>query len=305
MPEDTSDPDQRLYPIRTVASLTGVNPVTLRAWERRYGLIRPRRTQKGHRLYTEDDVQLIQRVLGYLKQGIAVGQVKRLVNAHGEPPQPEVSKELVDPWSRYETGMLDAIARFDEPALDAIYHDVLSLYPIEIVSTRLIAPLLKHLGSSWRDDQAGIAREHFFSTYLRIKLGTRLHHLNTQGSGARLLAACLPGEYHEIGLLQFCLSAVSHGYRFVLLGPNLPLEQLITPAARAHCRAIVLSGTTRPRGMILADALPRLVQSVAIPVFVGGQCSLRQGEIIRDAGATPLGSDIPAALQIVSRRLKA
>ena len=60
------------FPIRTVSSLTGVKPVTLRAWERRYQLLTPRRTDKGHRLYSRDDIDRITRLQTLLEQGIPV-----------------------------------------------------------------------------------------------------------------------------------------------------------------------------------------------------------------------------------------
>ena len=75
-----------LYPIRTVSSLTGVNSITLRAWERRYGLIKPVRTPKGHRLYTQNDIDLIQQVLELLDKGISIGQVCQLKTHISEDP---------------------------------------------------------------------------------------------------------------------------------------------------------------------------------------------------------------------------
>ncbi|HWS03208.1 MAG TPA: MerR family transcriptional regulator, partial [Gammaproteobacteria bacterium] len=77
-----AQPDDRLpgrFPIRTVANLTGVNPVTLRAWERRYQLLRPERTAKGHRLYSQQDVERIRKVLDLLDRGIAISQVTGLL----------------------------------------------------------------------------------------------------------------------------------------------------------------------------------------------------------------------------------
>ncbi|MES9930293.1 MAG: MerR family transcriptional regulator, partial [Candidatus Thiodiazotropha sp. 6PDIVS] len=67
------------YPIRKVAELTGINPVTLRAWERRYGLIKPERTPKGHRLYTDEHIQLIRRIIGLIDKGISIGQVRHML----------------------------------------------------------------------------------------------------------------------------------------------------------------------------------------------------------------------------------
>ena len=99
-----------LLPIRTVANLTGVNPVTLRAWERRYNLITPQRTPKGHRLYTEQDVELIKQVLDLLDQGISISQVKPLL---GKPAEQAAAVPGGDVWRNYQQNMLEAIESFD------------------------------------------------------------------------------------------------------------------------------------------------------------------------------------------------
>src|SRR5690606_41319884 len=77
---DHDDAAQSLLPIRDVARLTGVNPVTLRAWERRYGLIQPQRTPKGHRLYTREDIERVEQVLQWLNRGVPVSQVRELLD---------------------------------------------------------------------------------------------------------------------------------------------------------------------------------------------------------------------------------
>jgi DNA-binding transcriptional MerR regulator/methylmalonyl-CoA mutase cobalamin-binding subunit len=293
-----------LYPIRTVSSLTGVNSVTLRAWERRYGLIQPQRTAKGHRLYTREDIERIQRVVSLLNQGISIGQVKPLVEDTAATAAQLAQPAHADEWQRYRSRLLHAIERFDESALDSAYNDALSLYPVDLVIRNLATPLLQHLGDHWKERAAGIAEEHFFSVYLRNKLGTRLHHLNARGTGALLLVACLPGEFHEIGMLFFALTAVSHGYRVLPLGANLPLEQIPAVLERRPCDAVVLSGSARPARGLFETQLPVLAASVSVPVFVGGAITPRHDQAIIATGAIPIGHEFQAALQQLRLRLQ-
>lgn len=293
-----------LYPIRTVSSLTGVNAVTLRAWERRYGLIQPQRTPKGHRLYTREDIERIERVLTLLNQGISISQVKPLVNNRLDTATPMAGGEYSDEWQRYRERMLQAIERFDEPGVDAAYNDALSLYPVDLVVRNLATPLLQHLGEHWKDRPSGVAEEHFFSVYLRNKVGTRIHHINTRGTGPRLLIACVPGEYHEIGMLFFALTAASHGYRMLLLGANLPLAQIPPVLELQRCDAVVLSGSSRPARGLLETQLPALVKTVGVPVFVGGGMALRHAEDIGKAGAIACGEDFQGALQQINARIR-
>ena len=289
-----------LYPIRTVSNLTGVNAVTLRAWERRHGLIRPKRTPKGHRLYSREDIERIQRTVELLERGLAISQIAPLLDPAQTLPADRQAQDGDDIWARYRVRMLAAVEAFDEGALDGAYHDALSLYPADLVNSRLIKPLLIQLGERWNTRPAGIAEEHFFSVYVRNKVGARIQHLNSRGKGPRLLLACLPGEYHEIGLLLFALAAVSHGYRTLTLGANLPLEQI--PAVLAHqpCAAVVLSSSSRlVKKGLFASALPDLLAAVTVPVLVGGSQSELARREIEAAGAIVAGEAHPRALRIL------
>lgn len=293
-----------LLPIRTVANLTGVNPVTLRAWERRYNMVTPQRTPKGHRLYTEDDVERIKEVLNLLDQGISISQVKPLLEQPAGQQQAAALAETGDVWKDYQQKMVHAVETFDEHVLDSTYNDALSLYPVDVVNQRLVSPLLRIIGEHWKERETGIAEEHFFSVYLRNKLGARIHHLNQRSNGQLLLLACLPGEYHEIGLLLFALATVNFGYRVLILGPNTPLEQLPKVLQHRPCEGIVLSGSARPARGLFESELPELMQKVSVPVFIGGRTAARHPQKIEDAGAIYLGESISDALKLMSQLLK-
>jgi DNA-binding transcriptional MerR regulator len=295
-----TDQEPGLYPIRPVAALTGVNAITLRAWERRYGLVKPGRTRKGHRLYTQADIEFIHRVVTLLEKGVPISQV-RVSFARPEGLSPPAGEAKSGPWERYQTRMLTAITRFDEGVLEDTYDDALSLYPVDIVTRRLLLPLLKALGDRWVSAEEGsVAEEHFFAVYLRNKLGARFHHGARTNTGPKLLAACLPGEQHEVGLLLFALSARDRGFRLVLLGADTPLSDLALAAKRSSSDALILSGSISPAPPVLEQDLPALVSASPVPVFVGGATSARYRDAIVRAGATPLGDDIQAGLRHIS-----
>jgi DNA-binding transcriptional MerR regulator len=288
-----------------VSTLTGVNAVTIRAWERRYGLITPQRTPKGHRLYTHQDVERIKQIVELLKQGISVGHVKPLLDQGPDDTAAQPVTDDGDAWKHYQDMMLDAIEKFDEPALDSSYNDALSLYPIDVVNQRLTTPLLRLLGERWNLREAGIAEEHFFSVYLRNKLGTRLHHVNQRSNAPMLLLACLPGELHEIGLLFFALSAVSHGYRVLILGASTPLPQIPLVLARKACAGIVLSSSAKPARGVIDSGLPELAEQAGIPVFIGGKAAVTHRKVLEAGGIICLGEDISEGLQRVTDTLNA
>ena len=290
-------PDDGLVPIRTVSSLTGVNSVTLRAWERRYDLIKPVRTPKGHRLYTMADVDLIQQVVDLLDNGMSIGQVRQVLDTGRSRSEPEPAPMPEDPWLRDHQRLLNAITQFDESVLNDIYQDALSLYPVDVVTTRLTVPMLRELGTRWVSGVGSIAEEHFFSVFLRNKLGARFHHLSRNRRGPRLLTACLPGEQHEVGILLFALAALDWDYRVLLLGPNTPLAELPTVVTRAANAAIVLSGSVTIEMATIADELAQLCRTVAVPVFVGGSLTRCASEDLSATGAIVLSEDLSVALR--------
>jgi DNA-binding transcriptional MerR regulator/methylmalonyl-CoA mutase cobalamin-binding subunit len=290
------------FPIRTVSEITGVNSVTLRAWERRYGLINPSRTPKGHRLYSQQDIKLIQDVLDRLSQGMSISQIAR--DILDKTALDEVDN--TDAWGQYSQRMIEAIVKFDEHALDSVYNDAMSLYPVDIVTTRLIMPLLEQLGNRWESKSkksGSIAEEHFFSVYLRNKLGARFHHQNLKNSGPKLIMACLPGEHHEFGILLFALTAHSKGYQVILLGADLPVSELIQVAQRTDSQGVVLAGSASLNCNSAMEDINLLTGTISIPVFIGGDVSSTCRDEITKASAFPLGQDLVGSLYTIANRL--
>lgn len=297
-------PSNGLIPIRSVSSLTGVNPVTLRAWERRYGLIKPVRTPKGHRLYTMADVERINQVLALLDAGMAISQVGQVLAKGPVTVAPEDQEEF-DPWGDYQRRLMQAISAFNDRALNDIYNEALALYPVDIVTSRMIVPLLRELGWRWEQSQeGGVAEEHFFSMFLRNKLGARFHHLNRDLPGPRLVVSCLPEERHEVGALLFALAALDRGYPIVLLGGDTPLSELAITWQRTQAQAIVLSGSALTPERVVRTELPLLVQRMEGPVFVGGKITRRYPEELAAAGVIMLGDDFNLALRKIAQTLE-
>jgi DNA-binding transcriptional MerR regulator/methylmalonyl-CoA mutase cobalamin-binding subunit len=289
-------PSAERIPIRVVASLTGVKPITLRAWERRYGLLRPARTPKGHRLYTHEQVELIRRVVALTERGVPIGQVRHALEAPAAPAP-------TDAWRERLERMASAIARFDEAELDHIQEEVLSLHPVSVVTRRLLMPLLAQLGARWGAIPGAIAEEHFFASYMRSKVGARLLHQGRRTEGPRIVAACAPGELHEIGLMLFCIAAAEAGLRCIVLGADTPAAEIAECRKRSGAAAIVISCSIDPAPGFLERDLPSLVREAGVPVFLGGAVSARRRTEVAAAGAIAVGSDTHDGAQLVLARL--
>lgn len=298
----SSKHQQGLFSIGTVSSLTGVNAVTLRAWERRYGLIKPSRTESGHRLYSDKDIERIRQILGFLNGGVAISRIKEALKLSSSI-ETQTDIEDLDRWNKYQAEMLRGVHIFDEDLLNDIYHEALSLNSVDVVTTKLLLPLLEKLGQRWINANTGIAEEHFFSAFIRNRLGARFHHRNKLNTGSLLVAACVEGEKHEFGLLLFSLYAHSLGYRVILLGADMPLIQLAEVVNRSYSDGIVLSVTVEPENPQFINGLKQLIDNSHVPVWIGGRISENLRNQIEAAGAIAVGHDLIIGLHIIHNTL--
>jgi methanogenic corrinoid protein MtbC1 len=200
-------------------------------------------------------------------------------------------------WSGYRRRFASAVAAFDEAELEAIYDEALALHSVETVDRMLLIPMFKELGERWTKVPGGIAEEHFFSTYMRHKIGARYHHRRVLRDGPKILAACAPGEQHEIGLLLFALAAHEAGFRIVLLGANVPFPEVAAAAQRAQCNAVVISNAIERDSSEFYSQLAGLVKAARRPVYLGGNAVPVREKQIQAAGAVPLTSSVDSALR--------
>lgn len=284
------------YPIRAISELTGVPTTTLRAWERRYGLLKPSRTAKGHRLYSTEDIDLVKEIVKLLKSNHTISEAIRIIR---NPELNEASSADADGhWAVYQQRILRSIESFNEQNLDTTYNEALSIYPVDMVTREVILPVLRLLGERWKKREAGIAEEHFFSAFLRNKLGARLHHESRRSRGNKILVACLPGEYHELGILLFCIAAIGHGYQILYLGTNMPPDQLGKVVDSTDVSAVLLSGS-KPE-IWQDDVESQLIKNIStsnIPYMFGGEFSEVHKERLESHGAHVLGSDHGQAME--------
>ena len=294
--------EQTLFPIGTVSEATGVPPVTLRAWERRYDFLRPHRTEKGHRVYSVEQVDLIRRVTALIDSGIPVGRVGDLIRSEMEATVNE-PEAMASDWQSARDRMMAAICDFDEVGLDDLYENLLSRFSDARITRELIIPTLHQLGEGWACGKTGVAEEHFFSVYLRNKLGSRWQHGHRPLAGRRIVVTCMPGERHEYGLLYFALVARSRGLDPLVLGADMPLAEVGKVVGKIRAAAVVVSSIIEPGWQVLERDLRALVAQVDVPVFVGGGGVAGLGQTLESLGAVPAGSDFVDATEAIYKRI--
>ncbi|GAB2727621.1 MerR family transcriptional regulator [Halomonas garicola] len=280
----THPPDTPLYPIREVSRLTGVNSVTLRAWERRYGLIRPQRTPKGHRLYAQDDITRIERILQWLNRGVPVSQVADLIN---QPEAVETPAPTSDDWDSQRRQLITLVDALNTQRLEILYHQSLALYPLGTAVSELWQPVINALEARWQETP-DVAARRAFEALLRSQVGIRLHYANQATRGPLVLLTPRPGEPGPLWVLLAALLASEQGYRVQLFDQGLPLDALPRAVSRLHASMVLFAG-----GRIPAAALT--LPDGAAPSVPVGLCGPEPGEP-HDERVHQLGDDLPRAV---------
>lgn len=246
---------------------TGVTPELLRAWERRYGLLRPARSAGGFRLYSEADERRVELMREHLGSGLAAAEAaRRAVEEAATAPVAETGSAELEAAARSLRSALDDFAEADgQAALDRL----LSAFTIETVLREVVMPYLSDLGERWADGDATVAQEHFASNVLRGRL-LGLARGWDGGDGPRALLACAPGELHDLGLIAFGLALRRRGWRITFLGPDTPTDTLVDAARQLEPALIVVSATAEPRLAPLVDILGRLRRHTRVAIAGAG-----------------------------------
>ncbi|MCQ4295199.1 MerR family transcriptional regulator [Pseudomonas stutzeri] len=283
-----------LLPIREVARVTGVNAVTLRAWERRYGLIVPLRTPKGHRLYEQAHIQRVRDILTWLNRGVAVSQIKPLLDTSTPPELPQQNQ-----WSELLEELLQAIDRLSERRLDDTFNRAMALYPPRTLCQHLVQPLLDALEQRWQGQYGAALERVLFHSWLRSKLATRIYFNNRQQAGRPLLLANLDDESFAPGLWLTAWLVSSTDCPVEIIEWPVPLNELDLAAQRIRPRAILLYASNSLLGTCLQRDLPRLVeQSVAPLVMAGPAVHIHAPELQRHHRLMLAGDPLAALQQL-------
>ena len=299
-----SDPDVPLYSIAAVSRRTGVPAVTLRAWERRYGFPRPRRAPGGRRLYSERDVDAVRVLRAQSADGVPISRAIALLR--DQTPAPSADPEGGSPVDLIGRRLLGALLDLAPGRAEAVLSEAFGLLSVEDVCLDVVQPALNEIDRRWQAGEASIAQEHFASALIRARLARLLQSMPGDDRQAVVLAACPPGEWHEIGLLTVCLFLARRGLSVRYLGPNLPVADFVALARRSAPRIVVLSAQTDASADRLADVL-RCLRDLPSPrpaLAYGGSIFNARPELRARMPGTFLGSDAHAAVATVRRLLQ-
>lgn len=282
---------QELFPIREVARMTGINPVTLRAWERRYGLIQPTRTDSGHRLYSQADIDAVRSILGWIERGVAVSKVGKILartDTARSQPAGEDRVAAQDDWTQWLTQVRRAVRAFDERRLEQLYGQIFASYQMAVVFEDIFMPLWREL-LVHQDEFGGTSEWLFLDTFLRARTLQRLQLAN-DASRERVLLAALPGQCRELELWVAGLLMGSNEIGVQVLALGQPLEELSLVCDKIQPPALVLY-SNHPPTPDLPRRLKRLALTLECPLLLAGEASHLAEESLNGSAIACLGSE--------------
>ena len=254
----------QLFRIGEVSRRTGVSVELLRAWEARYGLLRPKRTTGRFRLYSDEDAARVQRMRSLLGSGLSAAEAARAVLQEAAAGRPVSTIPL---------GLLEELDRtllaFDEPGAHATLDRLFAGVVLEAALQDGILRELRSIGDRWAAGEVTVGQEHFASALVRGRL-LALARGWDRGRGPRAVLACMPGELHDIGLICFGLVLREHGWRIVYLGQDTPIDAVASALKRSRAIAFVAASVERRRFASAASELAELGRHAKLAIGGAG-----------------------------------
>ena len=304
-----SESDPAVLRIGELARRVAVNQDLLRAWERRYGLLKPVRSPSGFRLYSGADEQRVRRMQAHLGRGLAAAEAARAAldeesnhslaappvapAAADDPTRPNASAPPKAPFpvtNQGLTGLAEelrhALDELDGPAAEAVLDRLFADFTVETTLREVLVPYLGDLGDRWAKGAIEVTTEHFASNLLRARLASLARGWG-QGHGPCAVLACPPGERHDLPLLAFGVVLHRNGWRIIYLGADTPLADLVHTVTEKRPDVVILAAVTPER---FQESIPDLITLArTAPLHLAGAGATTS--IADTVGATILAGD--------------
>lgn len=290
-----------VYNTKAVSVRTGVPADTLRAWERRYGVPKPHRTQGAQRLYSERDIASIRWLKQHTDRGLSIRQAIALLQATAHAAPVEVPAEPSDTILHSAEQLFDALTSLDTSLTDRLLSEAFARYGLETACLEVIQPALYRIGEEWAAGNLPISVEHFSSYLIRGKLSSLLGSYSHSGTLGPVVSACAEGEQHELGLMMLALFLMRRGVRVIHLGADLPARDLAGMIQRVAPRLICLSASTPHNAHTLLNAIEELahVHGIRPPIAIGGYAFSQDPALRERTGGLWLGADARGAADTI------
>jgi MerR family transcriptional regulator, light-induced transcriptional regulator len=317
----TIDDNRAVFNLKAVVQETGLRPDTLRAWERRYGLPRPERSDGGHRLYTARDIEMLKWLAFRQEEGMSISRAVELwqrLEAEGHDPlvakpygaaavRTPVSAPTFagdNPLSDLRTSWLEACLNFDEAEAEQILIHAFALYPPEVVCVELLQKGLQVVGDGWYEGKISVQQEHFTSALARRRLQAVLAATPAATRAGRILAICARGEQHTFGLLMATLLLRRHGWSVLYLGADVPLDELEKTVATVKPNLLLASAHQLHSAVALLE-MGQTLKGIEVTLGYGGAIFDRLPGLRRRIPGHYMGNHLAQVPAMVERMISA
>ena len=292
----TADGEHHLR-IGELGRRVGLTPELLRAWERRYGVLQPTRTDGGLRLYSPTDERRIRTMQARIADGLSPAEAARSILADESTAPAERGGPPID---REAEHLRDALDRFDADEAHATLDRLFAALVLDTVLSEVVIPYLRELGDRWEAGTATVAQEHFASSLIRGRLSALARGWE-RGGGPLALLACAPGEHHDLPLLAFGLALRARGWRIAYLGADTPGESIADTAQELDPALVVVSATAGARFRSAAAELSAVARTRPLAIAGGGA----DASVAESVGASFLTDDpVQAAERLTAERVQ-
>ena len=232
-----------MYSIKAVSQATGLSIETLRAWERRYGIVEPLRDGNGRRSYRPEDVIRLRRLREATERGHPISKLSRLSDEelHKLLEEPELKGAKNAASQSFGAQLMQAAESYRPDDCDQLLAMALALLPISEVVNEVLTPVLNEVGERWHAGTFSIAQERLVTSVVRKQVASVLDTYNRIATGPVMVLTTVSNERHELGILMCALIAASRGLRCQYLGPDLPAGDIATVAERIGAAVVTLS----------------------------------------------------------------
>lgn len=298
------------YTIKVVSERTGINPVTLRAWERRYNLLDPDRLNNNYRLYSERDIQILRWITSRLEDGLSISNAVREFrglrdNSIWPDSLPSVMAPVPTqkpkfPPDIYAKKLFTALTSHDETEAKKIIDSIQAMFNLESIFFEIFYPCLVEIGEAWYRGEIRIATEHFASGFIRSILMNLLQAFPIYSQAPKILIGCAPEEFHEIGPLMLSVLLRREGYQVEFLGSDLPVDDLVAYAEDVSPEMVILSAAFEHTARPLYQIQTKLNELAAKPIFgFGGRYFNENDDARKTMPGIFLGGSVADAIQNV------
>lgn len=285
------------YPIKVVSQMTGLSAFVIRAWEKRYNVVIPSRTNTNRRLYSEEDIEKLRLLNDAVQKGHNIGGIAKLsikeLRAVLERKQNsstlmnESSAEMFSDADSILGNCIEAIKAYDAKTLETLLLKASSKMSQPLLIENLIIPLVYKVGDMWHDGTIRVANEHLASAVIRSFLTNLIEQYIPAENAPIVISATPRGQDHELGALIAAVVAASAGWKVIYLGPNLPVEEIAAVTENLEAKAVALSIVYPNDDPILRKDLLNLKKMLQenIAIIIGGRAADGYLDVLDEMGA--------------------